>query len=147
MSTKKETVKKVATKTPVKKAVKKAVPKKVAVKKVIKKASVKKTAVKKSSTKSKGTKTVNKELVYSDENTSFWLTDGQILNSLLALRDAFDVMNDEVFSYHVREDSNDFANWVGAVLCDENCARDLAKTNSPKSAKTVVVKHLKFYVV
>jgi hypothetical protein len=75
------------------------------------------------------------------------MTDGQVLNSLLALRDALDRMSEEVYSYHVQSDKNDFANWVGAVLCDEGCAKDLEKAKTPKSAKTVVVKHLKYYVV
>jgi hypothetical protein len=111
---------------------------KTAVKKATKKAPAKKTAVKKSA---------KKELQYADETKTFWLTDGQILNSLLALRDALDAMEDEVYQYHVKNEHNDFANWVGAVLCDEDCAKDLQKAKTPKSAKTIIVRHLKYYTV
>jgi hypothetical protein len=161
MPTKKTVTKKAVKKAPAKKAVKKAVVKKVAkkapAKKVAKKAPEKK-AVKKAPAKKVSSKVAKKvakpkktnskkELTYANEHTSFWLTDGQILNSLLALSEALDSMSDDVFAYHVRDDSNDFANWVGAVLCDENCAKELEKATSPNKAKTVVVKHLKYYVV
>lgn len=135
--------KKVAAKAPAKKAAAKKVVKK-AVKKATKKAPVKKTTANKAPAKKNAAK---RDLRYADDQTSFWLSDGQILNSLLALRDALDTMDDEVFGHHVSSEKNDFASWVETVLCDENCAKDLAKATSPKSAKTVVVKHLKLYIV
>lgn len=88
-----------------------------------------------------------KELVYADNKKSFWVTDGQVLNSLVSLRDALERMEKEVYSYHVGEAHNDFANWVKEVLGDTTCAADLEKAKSPKSARTVVVKHLKVYEV
>jgi hypothetical protein len=122
---KKVPVKKVAKKAPAKKAVKKAPAKKVSPKKV-----------------SKG-----KELVYANEQTSFWVTNGKILNSLVALRDALEEMENEVYLYHAGGAHNDFANWVGAVLADAKCATELEKAKTPSSAKTVVAKHLKTYRV
>lgn len=88
-----------------------------------------------------------KPLIYADNQTSFWVTNGQILNSLVALRDALEVMEKEVYHYHAGEAHNDFANWVAAVLCDADCAKDLEKAKTPTSAKTIVVKHLKTYSV
>lgn len=126
-----------------KKPVKRAVPKKAPAKKVIAKKPVKKASVKKSAKKTSSPK----PLQYSDDSTSFWMTDGQVLNSLLALRDALSSMEEEVFSYHVTDDKNDFADWVESVLCDESCAKDLVKVKTPQSAKTVVVKHLKYYII
>jgi hypothetical protein len=115
--------------------------KKVAPKKVAKKAVVKKsTAVtKKSKAQTK------KELVYADSAHSFWLHDGQILNSLKALESALGAMETEVFGHHVQAGKHDFADWVDSVLCDGTCAADLRKTKTPKAAQTVVVKHLKVY--
>jgi hypothetical protein len=152
----KKTAKKVTPKTTAKKVTKKAVPKKAA-KKAVKKAT-KKTSTKNTSTKPGSKKTIKKvtgskrggskkPLLVSDPQTAFWLTDGRVLDSLLALRDAFDDMTEEIYGYHVAADKNDFANWVSAVLCDENCAQELEKAKTPKSAKTVVVRHLKYYVV
>ncbi len=107
---------------------------------------VKATAGKRGRPKKMTTESV-KPLVYADNQTSFWVSNGQILNSLVALRDALDAMEKEVYHYHAGEAHNDFANWVAAVLCDEDCAKDLEKAKTPTSAKTVVVKHLKAYSV
>tara|TARA_B100002051_G_C16744753_1_gene646752 strand:- start:2931 stop:3365 length:435 start_codon:yes stop_codon:yes gene_type:complete len=112
------------------------------VKKTVKKSTPKKT-VKKTSKN-----TAAKPLVFASNNTSFWVNDGQILNSLVALRDAFDGMDKAVYEYHAKgNDQNDFANWVGVVLCDGDCAAALEKAKTPRSAKTVVVKHLKYYAI
>ncbi len=121
------TVKKVATP---KSAVKKTVAKKVA-------SVTKKTQAKKS--------TSAQSLVYADNDHSFWVQDGQILNSLKALRDAFTIMDKATFSHHVTKDKNDFADWVESVLCDAACAVDLRKAKTTKTAVTVVTKHLTRY--
>ncbi len=107
---------------------------------VAKKVTKKTTAAKKTAKKS-----ASKQLVYADNNTSFWVNDGQILNNLVALRDALSSMKADVYKYHAALGQNDFANWVEAVLCDVECAADLRKAKTPSSAKTVVVRHLKFY--
>jgi hypothetical protein len=123
-------------------ATKKATKKTTKVKKVAKKATkkvAKKATAKKASTK--------KPLLHASDDTSFWVSDGQILNSLLALRDSLNQMSKEVYQYHAGGKQNDFANWVEVVLCDEQCAHDLRKAKTPHSAKTVVVKHLKYYAV
>jgi len=86
-----------------------------------------------------------RDLVYAGDPQSFWTTDGAILNSLVALRDALAVMDNEVFAHHVAKDKNDFAEWVATVLDDSACARALRKVKTPASAHTVVVRHLKFY--
>ena len=138
---------------PTKKATKKAPVKKVARKKVVKKTAKKvvkkisKKAVKKTVAKKTRSAAKKKDLVYADNQTSFWTSNGQILNSLVALRDALDEMEKEVYNYHAGGVHNDFANWVEVVLCDNKCALDLKKAKTPKSAKTAVVRHLKVYEV
>ena len=133
-TTKKTTIKKAIKKTPVKKVVKKTPAKKAATKKKI---------TKKSTTK----KTANKPLVYANDEKAFWVKDGQILNSLVALNAAFDEMEKVVYEHHVTDERHDFADWVDSVLCDKKCATELKKANDPKKACTVVRKHLKFYKV
>ena len=152
MSTKKTIKKAPAKKAPAKKAVSKKTVKKASpsktVKKVAKKAPAKK-AVKKSPAKKKTTakKAVSskKVLVYADEPRAFWVSNGQVLDSLIALRDALEEMENEVYAYHAGDAHNDFARWVGEVLADNACATDLSKAKTPKTAKTVVVRHLKYY--
>ena len=92
-------------------------------------------------------KTEARPLVYADNQQSFWTTNGEILNSLVALRDALAAMDEVVYLHHARPEQNDFAIWVNDVLCDNECAQALAKAKTPKSAHTVVVKHLKLYAL
>jgi len=137
----KKTTKKTARKA-VKKTVKKTARK--AVKKTAKrtvKRAAKKTAKKKVAKKT----TARKPLVYADNEKSFWVTNGEILNSLVALRDALERMEKEVFAYHVGKAHNDFSKWVEEVLGDKKCAQDLKKAKTPKTARATVVKHLKSY--
>jgi hypothetical protein len=123
-----------------------------AVKKVTKKVSgksTKKTTAKKSTrkaTKTTNRKATKKTLVFASDGESFWVKDGQILNSLVALRDALEQMDKTVYAYHAGTD-NDFARWVEVVLSDNDCAHDLRRARSPKGARTVVVKHLRYYSV
>lgn len=116
-----------------------ATPKKATVKKVAKKETSKKTsaAPKKSAGK--------KSLLIANNQQSFWVNNGQILNSLLALEVALGSMPKETFSYHVAKGRNDFAQWVEYVLVDAACAADLRKAKTASAAKTVVIKHLKTY--
>ncbi|HEY0964644.1 MAG TPA: hypothetical protein VGE31_02520 [Candidatus Paceibacterota bacterium] len=109
------------------------------------KAAPKKTVSKSAPKKAAPKKTASKTLVYASNQQSFWVNDGQILNSLLALRDALATMDKAVYAVHVTKEKNDFANWVGAVLNDAACAKDLLSAKTPVSAKTVVVRHLKSY--
>jgi len=125
-----------------KKVTKKVVPKK-AVKKTVRKSVAKKT-IKKSAAKKKATK---ESLVIAADHESFWVTNGQILNSLVALHNALDEMEKEVYRFHTDKAKNDFANWVDVVLKDTSCAKELLKAKTAKSAKTVVVKHLKSYSI
>lgn len=88
-----------------------------------------------------------KVLVLASNAKSFWVNDGRILNSLVALHDALDSMEKAHFEHHVGKGKNDFATWVDSVLCDAACAADLRKAKTPKTARAVVAKHLKLYII
>lgn len=108
----------------------------------------KKTAVKKVSSPKKTTakrSPAAHSLVYADNERSFWVHDGQILNSLVALKDALVKMKKDTFSHHVAKGKNDFADWVEAVLGDSACAADLRKAKTVATTVTVVEKHLTRY--
>lgn len=124
----------------VRKTVAKKVAKKTAVKKVSKQAPAKKVTK-----KSPISTTSFEQLQYADEETSFWVADGKILNSLVALHEALQVMDRATFAHHVSNDKNDFAEWVKDVLGDTSCATELKKTKTLATAKTAVAKSLKFY--
>lgn len=140
---KKATPKKTVAKKTVKKAVKKSTKK--AISKVVSKKKVE--ATKKPTTKNKSATKSTKALVYSDDGTSFWVTDGKVLNSLLALNEALNEMEDSVFSHHVTDEKHDFAEWVEVVLADAKCAEELRKTKTPNGACRVVSRHLRTYKI
>lgn len=117
-----------------------ALKKTVSKKKPTTKATKPKSAVKKRTVTPKG-----RVLVCADGQECFWTTDGQILKDLTELRDALTKMSEEVFSFHVTRERNDFADWVEQVLKDASCAAALRKSRKPKTARTVVVRHLKLY--
>lgn len=136
--------------------------KKAAAKKVTKKATKKSTSTTKRATKAatkkiatKATKTTKKTarakvskkrpVVEASNEKSFWTTDGQVLNSIIALNDALSEMQEAVYQYHVDKNRHDFADWVELVLDDSDCAAALRRAKTPKTARTVVVRHLKFY--
>lgn len=141
MPTKKAPAKKtVARKTTAKKVAKKTT--KSTVKKLVKKVTPKKKAAKKVAIK----KPV-KDLVYASDQESFWVQDGEVLNSLLALRDALSKMDRDIYQFHAAGERNDFSLWVDTVLRDPDCATDLTKAGTPAKAKNTVVRYLKLYSI
>jgi hypothetical protein len=127
-----------------------AAPKKVAVKKVAVKKAVTKTAkpaaAKKAPAKKAATKkAAAKRLVVASDSESFWVTNGHVLNSLVALEMAFADMSKAVYEYHISATGSDFADWVEAVLFEQDCASELRKAKTAKAAHGVVTKYLKQY--
>ena len=137
--------------TPVKKVASKVVAKKAVVKKSVAKNSVsipvKNIATKKVTAKKTVKVSAGKKLIAASNYNSFWMNDGQILNTLVALRDALKKMDTAVYKYHTASSRHDFANWVEDVLKDSNCATALRKNKTPKAAHTTVVKSLKTYSI
>lgn len=136
---------------PAKKAVKKAAAKKTAPKKAVvkKAAAAKKTPAstpKKVSTKKAVKKATSpKRLVVASDSESFWVHDGQVLNSLIALEQALKSMKPSVYNYHLTEGSSHFADWVETVLADAVAAEALRQSRTAKAAYTVISVHLKKY--
>ena len=93
----------------------------------------------------KKNKKSKRPLVHASGEQCFWVTDGKVLGSLVDLRDALASMNDEVFKHHVSKTNNDFSNWIEHVLADAELAVALRKARKPKTARTLVVRHLKLY--
>ena len=139
-----------ATKKAVKSLSKKSVRKKVShTKKKAAKKTARKTAKRTTKTTSRkaGKKSAQgpKVLICAGNDECFWTTDGRILADLRELEAALNVMAEEVFSYHVSKEKNDFADWVENVLSDPACATDLRRSRKPNTAHRVVTRHLKLY--
>ncbi len=135
--------KKVAEKKVAKVATKKAVAKKMAPKSSA--VPVKKVKEVTSVTKKIKSAPSKKTLVVASSHNSFWMNDGQILNTLVALAGALREMEAAVYKYHTNNGRHDFANWVDDVLSDADCANELRKCKTVKTAHTTVIKHLKGY--
>lgn len=123
---------------------KKVAVKKAPIKKTTKKAPAKKVA---KTTKATAAKKPHKDLVIASDQESFWVQNGEILNSLIALDHSLQSMDVDSWQFHATGGQNDFAVWVETVLCDKRCAADLKKATTPKKAAATVKKHLKTYIV
>ncbi len=86
-------------------------------------------------------------LSQASEDTAFWVTNGQILRDLRDLAETFAAMDAVVYQYHVAKEKNDFADWVEHVLYDQACADSLRRARTPKTAHTVVIRHLQMYEI
>jgi hypothetical protein len=74
----------------------------------------------------------------------FWCCDGQILKNLKELRDAFAVMSEDTFAFHVNAAKNDFHNWVRDVIKDEVLASDLLKAVNTTTGVRIVTERIAF---
>lgn len=102
------------------------------------------TKTKKVATKS-SSKAKKMSLTAAEGEQCFWCTNGQVLSSLVELRDALAEMEDAVFAHHVQKERNDFANWIEYVLGDAELAESIKKAQKPRTARMVVVRRLKLY--
>ena len=139
-------------KTTIKKVVEKKMAKVVSKKAVSKSAVIKSVSVPVKNVKSPKTTAkkishtpAKKTLVMATNYNSFWMNDGQILNTLVALAGALNGMETAVYKYHTNNGRHDFANWVEDVLRDTQCAAALRKAKTAKTAHAVVVKYLAGY--
>lgn len=61
------------------------------------------------------------------EEYVFRCNDGRILRNMQELKDAFNGMTDDTFTYHSNAEKKDFSNWVRDIIGDERLAKDLEK--------------------
>jgi len=84
-------------------------------------------------------------LVDAPPDQCFWVNFGPVVKNLRELRDALADMSEEQFAHHVGQGRNDFANWVAAVLSDEECAKALRRLHKRQSALKVIEERLAKY--
>ena len=73
----------------------------------------------------------------------FWVNHGPILRNLHQLCDALaSDISDEQFAHHVTAERNDFADWVGNVFKDAECAEALRRAHTRVGAARALKKYL-----
>jgi hypothetical protein len=72
----------------------------------------------------------------------FWFSDGRTLSNMSELAEALRMLPDEVYTYHVNHEKNDFSNWVKDIIKDEKLANDLRKATSKRQAATRVTERI-----
>lgn len=97
--------------------------------------------------KKKSAQKTLKPLVRMYDDRCFWMNDGTVLQDLAQLRDALNRIDEQVFSHHVTDVKNDFADWVEFVLDDAKCAQALRSAGSSKKCEEVVARSLRLYHV
>jgi len=122
------------------------VPKKKSSKKSSKKKSSKKSTTKKSKAKkaqSKTEVTITKHILgEAPEEYHFVLKSGEKLKSVQELADALESMGEDVFSHHVNEMRNDFAQWIEDVFEESDLAEGLRETQNRIETRIKVLQRL-----
>ncbi|MBN1152663.1 MAG: hypothetical protein JXA58_05570 [Dehalococcoidia bacterium] len=78
------------------------------------------------------------------EAFTFRCHNGDTYWNLRDLTRAVGSMRDDVFTYHVNENKNDFASWVADVIGDHALARELWETRSPATTTRRLAERLAF---
>ncbi len=65
------------------------------------------------------------------EHSTFRCHDGQVFWNVRDLARAGSSMPEDVFTFHVNDQKNDFANWIADVIGDRSLARELWQTKNP----------------
>lgn len=84
--------------------------------------------------------------IYQEAPTSeqyFYLHNGIPVKNLAELIDQLVNMDQELFSYHVNQKNNDFANWISDVFGAKELARRIKMSLSTQGMLKSITKYLK----
>ncbi len=76
------------------------------------------------------------------EDKVFLCCDGRVFKNMSELASALKEMSGETFCHHVREDNNDFSNWIEHVIGDKKLATDLRQALHLDIAEGCVAKRV-----
>ena len=71
----------------------------------------------------------------------FMLNDGTAIKSIEELAFMMDSISDEMFSFHVNEEKNDFACWIRDVFGNKDLADSLSGLQCKKDNQIALLKH------
>lgn len=81
---------------------------------------------------------------HCDEAYAFILANGIKLYSLHDLKDALEIMPEDLFRTHVTPYRNDFANWIRDVFKDYILAERISKATNKEEAAKIIEKRIEF---
>lgn len=82
-------------------------------------------------------------ITLTDKKSYFYLKTGTALKSITHLSDALITMPDDVFSFHVSNVKNDFANWIDTMFREPQLATALRSTRSKTQTRELLQRFLK----
>ena len=72
----------------------------------------------------------------------FYLCDGSVIRDMKELAFSLEKMPDDVFSHHVNDHKNDFANWIALVFEEHELAEKLNSSKDRVAYQLEILKHL-----
>ena len=91
----------------------------------------------------KGEKKAEELLGNAPEKAAFWMKNGLKVMNLKELLVSLRTMDDEVFSFHVNKDKNDFKEWIVDVFQDKKLAKDISRLKKREKIIQQVKKRIK----
>jgi hypothetical protein len=67
----------------------------------------------------------------------FVTKDGRQIKNMRELAEVLEKMNEDVFTYHVNAQKNDFSNWLKDVIRDEELAKEIAGRSKAETASKI----------
>ena len=72
----------------------------------------------------------------------FYLNNGKKLKNIAELMESLKDMSQDLFSFHVNEQNNDFANWIRDVFGAKELARRIRLARYPSSMLKSIIKYI-----
>ena len=72
----------------------------------------------------------------------FYLNNGKKLKNIAELMESLKDMDQDLFSFHVNEQRNDFASWVRDVFGEKELARRINRSRYPSSMLKSIEKYI-----
>ena len=72
----------------------------------------------------------------------FYLNNGKKLKNIAELMESLKDMDQDLFSFHVNEQRNDFASWVRDVFEEKELARRISRARYPSSMLKSIEKYI-----
>ncbi len=92
--------------------------------------------------------TAKKTFVQAEGPLAFWLHNGTVMKNLKDLQNSLSSMAHDIFTFHVHDGNNDFANWVEHVMQEPDLAKKLRRFKTQKTMSKAVAAYIKkFYAV
>ena len=72
----------------------------------------------------------------------FVMCDGRQVKDYKELADVLQLINDDMFSYHVNDTKNDFANWINDVFKEDDLSKKIRNVHSRMQMSMELYKYL-----